>query len=528
MAERLIPDSTAPFSTTRLIAAVPTASWGGNFWKGAIINRVPEGDSTHMTLVTKGPTDGDAHLVLGYPFVKGKRYRATLDVRTVAPLLVSAFARRDVGYLETQGVTCQRVDGSARLVLEWEHRTNDAASLRLALDVPGDLWIDSTTIDEINGGALCPVRCGPVPAELFGIHSSKLGQHSANPSLRQGLVRLWDAGALWADMEKVKGEWSWTRPDLFAKYAVRCGLTVLFPLGFPPAWASSKPDGAGTYGPGSNYPPRSEAEYRNYVRTVAMHFRGVVRHWELGNEMDMGTHWAVSPVELVNWARITREELLAVDPRNQLVGPTIAGGGLLWLAQFYAAGGGQFVDIVGAHGYWGSDPESLTTWLMCIRRIAADNGLADLPVWSTEGAPTNDPAAGFSVYQQRAIVARGLLAMVACGIEGFGYYTMEGTPAGWGLAGPDFITPSQCGESFACIAGWTRGWWVADCLQAGGVFVLKLRQDGRRRYIVWRPAGTLAMRVPPAWGVISQQPLCGYIQPVTDVVSVGIEPLMLE
>jgi hypothetical protein len=108
--------------------------------------------------------------------------------------------------------------------------------------------------------------------------------------LREGGVIWMREDFSWGALERSKGVWNWTIGDQLMRNVAKVGMNVVGVLGYSAGWASS--------GPTIKHPPRDNAEYANYARTV-------VERYGAG-----GTFWALHP-------ELTPRPLQAVELWNE-------------------------------------------------------------------------------------------------------------------------------------------------------------------------------------------------------------------
>ena len=188
-------------------------------------------------------------------------------------------------------------------------------------------------------------------------------------------------------MQPREGEWEFyklTCPLLAEEH----GVTIALTLGYPPDWASMRPDDPSAYTDAwSPAEPRMEA-WRTYVQTLAERYKGKILYWEIWNEPDQRSFYTGTITKMVELAKEASKILKQVDSRNQIIAPSIAGwvGGLGWLDNYLGQGGGEFVDIIGYH-YYSTPliaPESLIGFITHMQQLQQKHHLKALPIWCTE------------------------------------------------------------------------------------------------------------------------------------------------
>jgi hypothetical protein len=286
---------------------------------------------------------GELHLINSFPFVQGKTYRTTVYLRADAPTPVQVFMRMDAhpwtpfgSKKVTVGTSWQKVE------VEGTYTGTAVGSLRISVMQPtGTIWVDEMSIAEVVHNDMAPVFTTTVPDTLFGMHVNKLGTHNNWPGIGTSILRLWNTATTWKDVEKSNGSWDFVQLDKYVDYARSHDAQILYVLGQTPTWASSTPSVSGLFGAGASGAPKNMDDWRDYVRTLARRYAGRIRNWELWNEPDYVGNFTGTTAQLVEMARIAKEELKAADASNVLVGPGFtAGQGIPALDNFLAAGGG--------------------------------------------------------------------------------------------------------------------------------------------------------------------------------------------
>ena len=101
------------------------------------------------------------------------------------------------------------------------------------------------------------------------------------------LLRLWDCGVAWKDVNPAKGVFVWDRLDAMVARG-RCLLV----LGATPQWAARDPQAAAApwLGPGSSSPPRLLTDWDAYVRAVARRYGDRI-DYQIWNEPQSSAFW---------------------------------------------------------------------------------------------------------------------------------------------------------------------------------------------------------------------------------------------
>lgn len=487
---------------------------------------------------------GEVHLMAKPAFVKGKTYRATAWVRADVATPVNFFMRRDDHPYEAFGSRTVTV-GSAwqQIQIEGTYVGSSAGSLRLNLTGPsGTIWVDDVKVEEVKRNDMAPYGTGVVADTLFGMHINKLGSHFVWPANTR-IVRLHNTGTTWRELEPTQNGWNWTtgpgkRLDMYVDYATKNGGQLLYTLGMTPQWASSTPTVIGLYGAGASGAPKDMNDWRDYVRTVAQRYVGRIRYWELWNEPDFKPHWSGTHAQLVEMARVAAEELHAVDPQNRLVGPGFtAGQGMTALDQLLAAGLGKYVDDIGYHFYYSTNPEGIGAQLDNVRGLMKNHGVDAKPLWITEGAFICDSlladctTALPTAAQDRSVNARAMFMMASRGVANFNFYVYESGDVWRKLVeSTDYATLTEKGRTFSEARSWLRGTRIVDGFKVNDmIYALRLTRGTETSVVLWSTHAGTVVNVPGAWGVTRLRTITGTdsAMPANGQITIGLEPVLL-
>lgn len=531
--------------------------WRVNYWGNPmprwIVQRetrpehVRSGSSSQMYQVN-AIGDGDVHLTYPFAFKKGKKYRASVWIKSSVNATVQVFMRRDAHPWDPFASKTVAVTPTWQKVeITGTYLADVGGTLRIAPKTMGaTVWIDDVTISEVIENPVAPVNTNPVPSTLFGIHINKFGVHQNWPGLGHGIVRLWNTGTTWRDLEPSNGAWNFTtstagrRLDMLVDYVKKHdpSAEILYTLGQTPQWASKTPNVSGLYGPGASGTPANMADWRDYVRTLARRYAGRIRYWELWNEPDYPPHFNGTVEEMIEMARIAKEELKAADPNNKLVSPGLtAGQGMPWLNNFLAAGGGQHVDIIGFHWYFDTSPEKLGPAIENVRQLMTTYGVGNKELWNTEGAPGCDALTyTCSTFvptqeQKRGTTARALLMMWAKGVSNQNYYFWERTEALSRLVENDYKTPTAAAIAYKEVVSWMKGARMVDGYRVNDkVYVFRMNRGADNYVILWSTTPGTVVNLPSSWSVYKMRTLAGTEAaiPSSRQLTIGIEPVMLK
>jgi len=359
------------------------------------------------------------------------------------------------------------------------------------------------------------------PIVFFGMHvHNNPGQPERWPSIPIGSLRLWDARVSWPQLEAKRGEWQFARLDTYVDWAQAHGVQILLPLGLSPTWASARPQEPSAYGSaagsGAGYAaePASPDDWRTYVRTVAQRYKGRIRYYELWNEVTDKGFFTGSVVDLASLARVAKEELKAVDPSIQLVGPSAVSLGERQTArpaEFMAAAGRGVADIASFHLYHGDHaPELKLGMAPNIRRQLVNRGFGDVPMWNTETgyymAPPpalvgkSDGKYNITPQEAAAYLPRDMLLGRAMGFERFFWFAWDNDFLGFLEPRTDTLRPHA--KVLAQFISLLTDSHLSACERdVDGRWRCSLRlKDGTPALAVWSdPSARQALEVAAPW-----------------------------
>ncbi len=372
---------------------------------------------------------------------------------------------------------------------------------------------------------LSPPQARVIAADFFGIHFHRLqlspnqqGVPTVWPPLNFGMLRLWDSGTRWADIEPTRGDWRFGRLDYYVNEAGVHGAKVLYTLGSTPKWASARPEErCGYYPHGCAAEPRSMEDWREYVRVVARRYRGKICCYEVWNEPDFSgpskdpkksAFYTGSVADLVEMARIARQVLHEEDPDAVLFSPAIVNGPLNRLDKFLAAGGRDYVQGISYHFYAFNDESRMLREIEAVRDVMRKNGLAHLPLWSTEAgvevyAPNEpmppDIKTRITREEAAAMMVRQIALAAFAGLDKYFYYAWDSDKSGMvDRAGQ----PHPSRDAMLLVQRWLIGATPDHCeIQDGQPTVCWGEKDTKPFAIVWNPTTANAVEVPVPAGL---------------------------
>ena len=336
----------------------------------------------------------------------------------------------------------------------------------------------------LSGPGVIRVDAG-TPAAFFAMNLSLITDWPTAPSL--GAVRLWDTHTAWEFVETSRGTYDWTTIDSWVAAAQAHGVDVLYTLGRTPAWAST----AGTV----NTPPTDLTTWDEFVTALVTRYKGKIKYYEGWNEPNAPNFYNGTTAQLVALQQHAYSIVHQIDPAALVLSPPPATAGSTikvsqFLSQFFAAGGGAYVDIIAFHGYTPPDAELIATLVKNVTDSTPKYGQASKPLWITEGGWSTQTAVS-DPNLQAAFAAKYVLLVRGLGIARFYWYGYDYRP--WGtLFDKTSMTLLKPGIAYREVQRWLLGATMNQpCSQdAMGTWSCTLtRANGYQAVAVWNNNG---------------------------------------
>lgn len=513
------------------------SNWGQTVWGTTYPSRVYESETnnTHggsraqkITITNLGSSDAGLIFRQNYTFQQAKTYEATFYLRSDDSIVVTFYLRRSGKWYEPGACRTLAVGPNwERVVIQggFSDTANVPGFIGIVFKTTGTLYLDDASLTELVRQPLQNINI-PVPKTLFGIHLNHYGAYTqANwPKLHFGMLRLWDCGTRWRELETAKGIWNWKLMDTLVNNAYAHGQDIIYTMGQTPTWASARPTESASYGAGAAAEPADLQDWRDYIHAVASRYKGKIRYFEIWNEWDQTNFSTISIPKMVELTRLAGEELKAVDSTIQIISPNITTKGFSRLDEYLMQGGASLVDIVAYHDYLSAQPELSYAHQTAIRSICRRYKLDTNPIWNTEGS--GGGAGG--EQQARGYVCRVFLTQWMEGIGNFNWYC-------WDIyhplsLSPDFSSLNTQGQAYQTSVQWLAGARIQSrTISEDGTWLVHLiLSSGEPAYLVWNCHDTLRFAVPETWNVIMRRYLNGDSIPgEIDTLSAGAEPVLL-
>ena len=379
-----------------------------------------------------------------------------------------------------------------------------------------------------------------VPASEFGADIVNFDDTQWGPSsdaswppVSLGMVRIWDDGSTWADLEPAPGEWNFSALDRQVTEAHSKGARVLYVLGQTPRWASSLPDSHDIYGAGAPAPPADLQLWRNYVSTVVSRYKGEISAYEIWDEADAST-FDGSPQEMVELATIAYRTIKEIQPSATVLTPSFTQNALTdgWLAAYLKDGGGKVADALAGHAY-PDYPEQGAGYVLQYRSALAHAGL-HLPIWITEVGYSGYTASGqalFPALGAQAYVAKTLMDQAEVGAAEIIWYGAN-TNGMWLSLGEQGY-PSDA-QAYSTMVRWLVGAIPRGCgeIASGpysGLTACYLDRPGAPTEVVFYDSIRSLTMSAPSSGTFEARTLSGRVTALTSrsTLTVGNSPILV-
>ena len=385
-----------------------------------------------------------------------------------------------------------------------------------------------------SGSSPTPVTVPPgtLSEQYFGLHidMGALKNKYPWPSFPFGSIRMTSTGTRWSDIDQGNGVYDFTTLDQWLALYVQHGATnpagnyqIIYTIYSVPNYISSNPTDLCYYSsnPDSGHPAGScdpptdlnadgtgtNQTYKNFITAIANHAAGngpgQIHYWELWNEPNNTTLWNGTLAQLVRMAGDARSIILSIDSSAQFLTPSPVTTGNPnpafttpdgWMSAYLAAGGGQYADIIGFHGYVepGKPVEGVFGITQGMSNLATTSNVASKPIWDTEigfgTAYVTDP------YMQAAWLARAYLMQPGLGIQRVFWFQYGATNVGT-LLNTAETASNPAGSAYGVLYNWLLGAKATGpCTTSGTVWTCGYTLlSGAQAQAVWDSSQTCSL-----------------------------------
>lgn len=390
---------------------------------------------------------------------------------------------------------------------------------------------------------------GPIQVNnsFFGMHIRWGASTTPWPYTPVYTWRVITEETAWEGLEPRKGEWHFDMLDQAVSQAEMHGTEVLLTLGYPAPWAALDPELARN-NMGAAQSPRDMADWENYIRTVAIRYKGHIKYYELMNEplftevdKDVVDKRYFPVARMVEMARIAKGVIGQVDPNARIVSMSPSGNvfGIKRIDAFLSAGGGKYIDVVGFH-YYTETAEDIPFLVAETRKVMKSHGLENMPLWNTESgfyvfdpqtparklAPDESPA--YDMTQGSAMISRSLILGAASGLDRYYYYSWD-IPT-MSLTSNKGEAINDAGLAYITTVRWLRGATIEGChSEDKRLWQCTLSRADRKAKLLWNTSGEVNVKLPDEWHVLGYENIKGlYVDlAAAQTLSVGIAPVLV-
>jgi len=210
----------------------------------------------------------------------------------------------------------------------------------------------------------------------------------------------------------------WDKIDGYLRQVAAHGEDTIYTVYDTPAWAN--------LGEGTNHPPadvqRGDQDLKNFLTALHRHVSSKgwhIKYWECWNEPDVSEEYAGTPQDLFTMCRDIKSTIHPLDPDAKFISPGFTSTSIIGrnnddidpkacsgrdcslMQRYLVAGGGQYADIIGYHGYGFPDPVdpyfsadfpkghikyNVPHLTDVVNEIVSRTGNQGKPIWMTEGS----------------------------------------------------------------------------------------------------------------------------------------------
>jgi hypothetical protein len=290
----------------------------------------------------------------------------------------------------------------------------------------------------------------------------------------------------WAEVERKKGVFDFSRYDQIAANISKHGLKPLFILDY----------GNTLYGEETPRSSEGIEAFVNYAVAAAQHFRRYHPMWEIWNEPDHPAFWKPAPnaEEYARLAIATARGVKQAVPDAKIVALGLTK--LDWPFMKAAADAGLLndIDYVSVHMYRFVRPETAIGDYDQVKQfIAGYHPSHRVGVMCTEwGYPLTYP--GQDESRQGSYVVRCYLAGLIAGVDATFLYEWNDTPMAPGQTQGHFGLHNPEGhprlglDEFANLTGQLQGFQMVSEEHSGDTYEIMFKRGGREKVVAWTVA----------------------------------------
>ncbi|MDO9395175.1 MAG: FlgD immunoglobulin-like domain containing protein [Herbiconiux sp.] len=234
----------------------------------------------------------------------------------------------------------------------------------------------------------------------------------------------------WNRVEPRNGYFDWAKFDQAVAVARARNVEIVGKLVYTADWASSAPAGTAS-AQARYYPPKSMADWEDYVAQTVARYKDSVKVWEVWNEPNLDLYWKPSPdaAGYAGMLKATYATIKRLSPDSTVLMGGLAGGfSEGFVNALISNGAGNSFDGIAMHMYVTGAPEPsiIDTWMNAAETYMARK-LPGRSLWVTEmgWSTCASCATKASEEQQAQYLARFMIDASNHGIRGVMWFNLR-------------------------------------------------------------------------------------------------------
>lgn len=321
------------------------------------------------------------------------------------------------------------------------------------------------------------------------------------PTVSQpGVVRLWNSGTNWVDLQTARGTYDWTNLDTYLDMLEgHPGTAVLYTFGQTPCFIASVACGTNFYSPSppSDLTASGSPTFTAFVTALVQHcspagncVRQYIQNWEMWNEANLPSFWTGSTLQLYQMFAPVIAIIRANIPGAVVMTPPVCGGDANWMASWMTQENtyGKLSDYYSIHIYMRDYPPEQR--LSMLSKMVSTKNTNAWPTTPWINSETNYNNFTFTCNPQFTVEdCEGQI--VRWHVLQFAYQGGAGGAAFIGWYNWPSIDNGGYDTYYYTMMQWLRGaTFTASCTNVGTVWSCPLAEPaGGSALIVWDTAG---------------------------------------
>jgi hypothetical protein len=295
---------------------------------------------------------------------------------------------------------------------------------------------------------------------------------TGSPGVQAGMIRLWDMGVAWRDVNPAPNVWNWSVLDQRVAQVTAAGSQVLYVAGLTPQWAASDPNaGDPRWGLGTASAPADMGTYGQYIDTLMKRYGPHIGAIEVWNEANLQTFWTGTPDQMADMTARANAAVNANNPGTLVLAASTTTRLASSVKNFF----GPYAAALKARGFpmegWtihtypagNASPvdryNSIQAWRQVLNQSTGNDPRTPGLVWDTEvnyglAGPGTTPHTDFDLGTSGAYVARTFVDSIRLGLGGTFWYMWTSTR--FSLLGIQMYAGTTATiDPYKRVGGWT-------------------------------------------------------------------------